>query len=301
MNMRSTIHPIYRSAQGFTLIELIIAVGIFALLATVSYALLGTVIDTKTRTEARIERLAALQKTMQIMERDFSQAVARPARDEYGDMKGALVATIGQGLEWTRTGWAVSPFVESNTVRSELQRVHYHFEQGQWIRSYWVYPDRAPQEKPLHVTLLDKVDSVSMRFLYRATPNAKWQWIEEWPPRLVANESVDLKTQETEQLRLLPKAVEIVFVLAPYGEIKRHFLLIDHLSTRSTALSSDEAAPPNRAKSNRFKDLSTNDASGFNQYAPDAVKFYRPGVNPDIPEERRGTDERQDIQNATIR
>ena len=69
-----------RSPQGFTLIELIISVGIFALLATISYALLGTVIETKARTQARMERLAALQKTMQIMERDFSQAIARPAK-----------------------------------------------------------------------------------------------------------------------------------------------------------------------------------------------------------------------------
>jgi len=294
-----------RSPQGFTLIELIISVGIFALLATISYALLGTVIETKARTQARMERLAALQKTMQIMERDFSQAIARPVRDEYGDPQGALIATIGQGLEWTRTGWAVSPFVESTTVRSELQRVHYHLEQGEWIRSYWVYPDRAPEEKPLRVTLLDKVDSVSMRFLYRTAPTAKWQWVEEWPPSLVADGTGDLadaagnlKSQETEQLRILPKAVEVILVLAPYGEIKRHFLLIDHLPTSSTSLPSNDAASQSPAKSARFNNDSVN---RLNDYAPDAVKFYRPGVNPDVPEELKGTDERRDIQNATIR
>ena len=78
------------SIRGFTLLELMIAITIFSVIATFVYAGLGVVLDTKQQTEQHLNRLAKLQLGLHLLQRDIEQAVNRPVRDQYGDSLPAL-------------------------------------------------------------------------------------------------------------------------------------------------------------------------------------------------------------------
>lgn len=75
---------------GFTLIELMISLGLFALIAVAGLALVDSVIGVQDRTEVRLDRLSDLQRTMLVVQGDLEQ-VAR------GDVSGG-----GPSLSFTR-------------------------------------------------------------------------------------------------------------------------------------------------------------------------------------------------------
>ena len=59
--------------SGFTLIELMISLGLFALIAVAGLALVDGILRVNGRTEARLDRLAALQRTMFVLTSDLDQ------------------------------------------------------------------------------------------------------------------------------------------------------------------------------------------------------------------------------------
>lgn len=69
---------------GFTLIEVIIAIAIFAIVAMLSYTGLHSVISSKTTTEAALDRLQQLQMTMLTLSSDMQQLSNRNGHDSLG-------------------------------------------------------------------------------------------------------------------------------------------------------------------------------------------------------------------------
>lgn len=59
---------------GFTLIEVLVALALFALISGAGFAMLDQVLRTQSRTDGRLERLAALQRAMYLVTNDFLQA-----------------------------------------------------------------------------------------------------------------------------------------------------------------------------------------------------------------------------------
>ena len=84
------ISPTHRP-RGFTLLELLIALAIFSLIAVMAYGGLATVLEQNLVSEESAVRLAALQKTYLVLQRDIEQVVPRPIRNEFGDRDAALV------------------------------------------------------------------------------------------------------------------------------------------------------------------------------------------------------------------
>lgn len=70
--------PCRRDAQaGFTLIEVLVALALFALISGAGFAMLDQVLRTQRATEGRLERLAAIQRTMFLVTQDFLLARGR--------------------------------------------------------------------------------------------------------------------------------------------------------------------------------------------------------------------------------
>jgi general secretion pathway protein J len=196
-----------KSQQGFTLIELVVALAIFAVVSALVYGGLRSVLDTRNRVEEQAARLAALQTAFVLMARDAEQAAARRIRDDAGGLQPAMRGATSGGnsaLEFTRAGWN-NP---AGRARSTLQRVAYSVRDGKLLRLTWAMLDRAPEDRPQETVLLDKVKGFEMRFL---DPQMKWQL--QWPPA----------TTDNSAQVMLPRAIEVSIDVEGWGRIPRMF------------------------------------------------------------------------------
>jgi general secretion pathway protein J len=193
-----------RPQAGFTLIEILVAMAIFAIVAYMAYGGFAAVLKQQQIVDASTARLRAVQFTVRQLTNDFAQLQPRPIREELGEgWRDALIAGGRelQAAELTRAGWP-NPLARS---RSTLQRVAYRVEDGTLIRSYWPVLDRLLEEEPVETELVDGVTELRFRFL-----GADGEWVEQWPAADTAAEP-----------RLIPRAVEITLELDDWGEIIR--------------------------------------------------------------------------------
>jgi general secretion pathway protein J len=196
-----------RYAQGaFTLIEVLVAMAIFAILSALAYGTLSQTLLSAEILGDRMDRLQALQRTMRMLSDDLQQLSPRPVRDELGENFAPALNTgfqSGFAIELTRSGWN-NPMV---LPRSTLQRAAYRIEDDKLIRYHWTVLDRTLSNEPVSVILLDGVESILFRFY-----TANGEVTEQWPP---------LSQNGPANLRLRPRAVEIILRLAEEGEITR--------------------------------------------------------------------------------
>lgn len=226
-------------SRGFTLLEVLIAVAITAMIGIGSVQLLSNIIETRRATDIRAEQLASLQRFNQVLGRDIEQIINRSIRDEFGSTQPALV--LGGSdylLEFTRAGWRNSPFVEE--PRGELQRVAYRLEPldndackqarlrlESWgitevkgeclLRYFWPVLDRANNTEPIAQVLLEQAEGLEFDVLARATqsesqPPSKGDWFNQWPALNSAN-------------GIKPQAVRMRITLPNLGEIERLWLI----------------------------------------------------------------------------
>jgi len=190
-----------KASRGFTLLELLVSLAIFSLIAVMAYGGLETVLTQQARTGENAESLAALQKTYLIMQRDIEQIVPRPIRDEYGDSQPAL---IGSTLfQFTRGGWD-NP---ANRPRSTLQRVGYSLQDQQLMRYAWMVLDRAQDSAPVQQPLVSDIKSMQVRYL-----DQTGNWQEQWPPQQTGGTPGVNPTD-------FPRAIEITLEHARFGTL----------------------------------------------------------------------------------
>lgn len=204
--------------DGFTLLELLVALLIFTFLAVMAYGGLRVVLDSQKRTAAEMMRLGELQTFFAILERDVEQMIDRDIRDAYGDEKASLVGDINT-LEFTRSGWR-NP---AGFARSNMQRVAYALDQEEVIRYGWRVLDRSQESTPIEKVLLDKVNEFDIRYL-----DQQMQWQPQWPV-LNANSTA---------IPGLPRAVEITVDVEGWGRITRLFSVVAGFPTPSPTTSS---------------------------------------------------------------
>ena len=132
----------YSKQQGFTLLEILIALAIFAVMSMMAYAGLAAVLDARASTIPRAQQLAQLQTTLYLLNEDLSQVINRPIRDQLGSSEPAF--SIGRGNEilvFTRT----VPSWSTNSSENNLLRVSYSLEKEALYRRVWTIPDRTQQ------------------------------------------------------------------------------------------------------------------------------------------------------------
>jgi general secretion pathway protein J len=203
-----------RRPRGFTLLELLIAITIFAILATFVYSGLKVVLDTEHQTSLYMQRISKLQLGLNLIQRDIAQAVGRPVRDSYGDQQPALKSGGISGilLELTRGGFS-NPMQLS---RSNLQRVGYSFEENALYRLTWPTLDRSRESEPYRQKLIDEVSSLELVFYDQALQQKR-----EWPPRATGGEEADPNA--------LPLSIELKMELKDWGMIRRLFRVVQSI------------------------------------------------------------------------
>lgn len=196
-----------RRHAGFTLLEVLIAVAIFVLVGTLAMAGYNELVTQSDRIEVSAKRTRSIQAAMLRMGQDFATLEPRPVREPLGnELAPAMRATQKSDdvlVELTRSGWS-NP---AGVPRPTLQRVAYRMKENRLYRDYWTVLDRTMTVEPVEVMLLDRVKSVSLRFMGNDR-----DWKEEWPP---------LGYSGRDGSFVRPLAVEITLELDDWGKIMR--------------------------------------------------------------------------------
>ena len=197
-------HP-SRRARGCTLIEMMVAVAIFAVLAVLAYAGLDAVLRQRAELDRHYRNLHALQRAYQVMQRDFSQAAPRGVRDELGGPLPALRGDpSGRVVAVTRAGYPNPAGVR----RSQLLRVRYVLRDQQLLRLQFPVLDRAPVGLPRPDVLLHGVRSLRLRYL-----DTSGNWQRSWPPVGATATTLPRAVAVTVQLDRLSGPLQWLFVL----------------------------------------------------------------------------------------
>jgi general secretion pathway protein J len=111
--------------SGFTLVEALVALMLFGLIAAAGTAVLTVSIDNRFAVRSATDRTAGLQRMRSLLKADLGQATSRRTRDRNGEPHPlALTGATAPGdpvLVVVRAGWSNA----GSAGRSSLQRVEY--------------------------------------------------------------------------------------------------------------------------------------------------------------------------------
>lgn len=189
--------PCHRNASGFTLVELLVAVLIFGLLAASAYAGLGALSAAVAAQRDRSQAFAELQRAVATLDADLRQLVSRRGRDRQGRLLPVLSAD--SGILLARRAGRLNP---ADLPRSTLQQFEWRLEDSTLVRRTWPEVDSPPDSLPTARTVFGQVTRVEFRF--RDSTGA---WHRQWPA--------------ASPPQLLPSAVEYVFETPVFGRVRR--------------------------------------------------------------------------------
>jgi general secretion pathway protein J len=202
------IKQIRQKSPGFTLLELLVSMSIFATLGLGAYQMLQVVADSHERVRSSADAFTGLNLAYSIIQRDFNQFAPRAVRDEYGEPLPSIdFDNEDYIIEFTRRGWR-NP---AGRQRSRLQRVAYSldFEEETLTRHFWKVLDRAEDSEPVSQLLLQGVTD------FRVTGFS-------------GDESAtDIDFILEDQKVATPLAMEVVISIKELGESYRLFQMVE--------------------------------------------------------------------------
>ena len=192
---------IRRPSTGFTLVELLVAVLVFGLLAAAAYGGLDALSAAAGVHRERAAAFADLQRAVATLDGDLRQLVMRQGRDRQGKLLPALAADRRSLL--ARRAGRINP---AQLPRSQLQQFEWRIEQAGLVRRSWAEVDTPPASDPIGRTVFGSVSGLALRFR-----DAQGGWHRQWP--------VGGPPQA------LPSALEYVLETAAFGRVRRVVVL----------------------------------------------------------------------------
>ncbi len=192
-------------AGGFTLIEILVVVVVFAIMAAMAYGGLRGVLNLRRGIEDSMQRTASLQRAFVRLRQDFQNVRDRPARNVYGVAEAPMSIDRDQVLTLIRGGRR-NPFGSS---RSSLERVSYRVKDHKLMRTSWNAVDLPDKSEPPELALLDNVQEVRWRF-----SDTSYEWQTQWPVQSADAAAAGTATEPP------PIAVEVTLVTKDWGELR---------------------------------------------------------------------------------
>jgi general secretion pathway protein J len=187
--------------SGFTLVEMLVALFIFGLLAAAGVTVMGYAIDSQAQVRTHMDRTAEFQRMRAILKADLAQAAPRRTRGLDGQPSPSAFIGGGTGgalLILTRRGWENL----DGRSRASLQYVEYRLVDDRLERATRSALDGAPLGPPQ--ILYQGVSTVQPAFLSRG----------EWTPTWLGD-----------RLAQLPDAVRLDMELEEVGPVSQLFIV----------------------------------------------------------------------------
>lgn len=212
---------VVHSHKGYTLIEMMIAMFIFGIIALIVVGTLRNVFTVREAVAHKTQALTQLQRAAIIMTRDFEGAIRRPIRTSVGRIEYTFFADKASNgrVVFTRSGFRNPDFAAK---RSQLQRVGYEWKGDTLSRLYWAHLDPKTALQPKRSPLLSGVTGVHWAFYDR-----ELQSHEIWPPTGTAANDI-------------PKLIELTLTLKDKGDLSIWFLTATHSHQQATRNESDQ-------------------------------------------------------------
>lgn len=234
--------------KGFTLIELVVAMAIFAVLTLSGWQVFNNLIKVRERTTMKAEQIAAIQETYEQLSRDFAQTIPRPAA--IGNTVEPAFILQNNVFHLTKTG-VIDPL---QTGVSPLERVYYSVEHEQLIRLAVAQVDQNGNLVPTMTVLLNHVTDWTVSALDTST-NTTWPINTSTPATQTGQAAAGDVT--------LPKAVQITLTVK--GQPLRWlFALVNNLPEPSASNGSNISN--GTAVKGGASSAATGNANGQNQH-----------------------------------
>jgi general secretion pathway protein J len=184
--------------KGFTLVEMMVALLIFGLLAAAGVMVMRSSIDSQIAVRSRVDGIGAFQRLRATLKADIGQAAARRTRGPDGSPRPGFSGGAGAGaplLSLVRRGWE-NP---DRQPRPSLQYVEYRVTDGRLERRVRSGLDGGALREPQ--ILAEGVEAAGVAFYTRE------QWRPAW-----------------DGAAGLPEAVRLELTLAGLGTVTQLFL-----------------------------------------------------------------------------
>ena len=200
---KSDSSPIRQS--GFTLLEVVVAFSIFAVIGLSAHQFLRTIINTREVTNQSNAVMSSASRAFSVMQRDFSHLADRQVRDAYGEPLPPLIVGTGDyDVEFSRSGWN-NP---ARLPRSNMQRVAYGLNDDDELERYfWLVLDRAEDSEPIIQRLLTDVEDFRINLM-----SSDGGFVDTWP--------------DFDNDARLPRAVEILITHKKLGELRKLYSVV---------------------------------------------------------------------------
>lgn len=198
-------------ARGFTLIEVLVALAIFAIMSGIAYRGLGSILDARARIVDDNRKWREVALAFALIERDVSAAADRAARSR-DDLPLPPFAGNAPELSLDATALEFSRMGDGDTP---ARRVGYRLNGTNLELLSYPAIDAAPRDTPAVYALLTGVQSMATRFL-----DDKGAWQSRWPAAGASNAGTNAAKKNP-----LPRAVALTVTLVSGEDMTRVFAL----------------------------------------------------------------------------
>ena len=204
-----------KHSKGFTLLEVMVALAVFAILASITASAMYYAFDTRARVNQQANQLNELQYTIIMLTRDITQISERSI---HGNEMRTFSPFVGleNYLEFTRGG-VVNP--HATVKRSMFKRVAYQCHSNTLIRRTWDSLDTPNRRRYEDKILLTHLNHCGFSYI-----DHSHQILPEWH---------DYAIQQNQKKESIPIAIRLNMTLDHWGTMNLLFAIPEALYATS--------------------------------------------------------------------
>jgi len=189
--MNSSISQFGTKHKGFTLLEIVVAVAIFAVISSILFPALFQFLEMRERVDEKHQQISGLQKTFLFLANDLRFAVNRLSKDEYGDQRKTTILLDDDNLIEFTTAYPDLSLNGLNVPR----RVIWQLNDGVLQRVQYPVMDPESETRKILQSLLINVKSVEFKVSQikdgRDNVDSRWQEQSYLPDLIEVNIELD--------------------------------------------------------------------------------------------------------------